>query len=67
MMNYLHCLLGLHISFHIDSFINASFTPASYLSKSDFHKKAPPSTQHSGLQLDAGEYKKKNHTDSTAR
>lgn len=56
MMNYLHCLLGLHISFHIDSFINASFTPASYLSKSDFHKKAPLSTQHSGLQLDAGEY-----------
>lgn len=58
MMNYLHCLLGLHISFHIDSFTNASFTPASYLSKSDFHKKAPVSTQHSGLQLEAGEYKK---------
>lgn len=32
--------------------------PASYLSKSDFLKKAPVSTQHSGLQLDAREYKK---------
>lgn len=40
MMNYLYCLLGLHISFHIDSFINTSFTPINYLSKSDFHRKA---------------------------
>lgn len=45
MINYLHCLLGLHISFLIDSFVNASFPQQAVSQRVTSKRKPKENTQ----------------------